>query len=216
MGCADAVGLTHKPLWEVCEQTATDWHGLCSCINAEEDSSERGYVWLAKCNSGTYTREVNMPVRPLQEFLARQNVKYATITHSPAYTAQEMAASAHIPGKEVAKSVVVKLDGTLAMAVLPASYQVDFVRMKDAAGAHAVELAREEEFKDRFPACEVGAIPPFGNLYGLPVFVDERLAEDEEIACKAGTHSELMRLAYRDFARIVQPTVVNVAVTGGS
>jgi Ala-tRNA(Pro) deacylase len=137
-----------------------------------------------------------MPVRQLQEFLDSQHVKYVTIRHSPAYTAQEIAASAHIPGKEVAKTVMVKIDGTMAMAVLPASHKVDFARLQEAAGAGTVELASEHEFKDRFPECDVGAMPPFGNLYGLPVFVAESLADDEEIAFNAGSHTELMRLAY--------------------
>ena len=149
-----------------------------------------------------------MPVNKLKEFLDQQQVKYVTISHSPAYTAQEVAASAHIPGKEVAKTVMVKLDGRLAMAVLPASSQVNFERLQHAAGVSQAELASEREFRDRFPECEVGAMPPFGNLYGLEVFVAERLTEDEEIAFNAGTHTELMRLAYKDFDRLVQPRII--------
>ena len=157
---------------------------------------------------GSESREVGMPVKQLQEFLDKHHVKYVTIRHSPAYTAQEVAASAHIPGKELAKTVMVKLDGRLAMAVLPASYQVNFERLKKAAGVSQAELASEREFRDLFPDCDVGAMPPFGNLYGLEVFVAERLADDEEIAFNAGTHTELMRLAYRDFDRLVQPRIV--------
>ena len=149
-----------------------------------------------------------MPVKKLQEFLDQQHVKYVTIRHSPAYTAQEIAASTHIPGKEVAKTVMVKLDGRLAMAVLPASYQINFERLKNAAGVSYAELASEREFRDLFPECDVGAMPPFGNLYGMEVFVAESLTEDEEIAFNAGTHTELMRLAYRDFDRLVQPRIV--------
>jgi Ala-tRNA(Pro) deacylase len=146
-----------------------------------------------------------MPVRRLKEFLDSQNVKYVTLSHSPAYTAQEIAASAHIPGKELAKTVVVRLEGKMAMAVLPASYQVDFDLLKQAAGVNQAELASEREFKDLFPECEVGAMPPFGNLYGMEVFVAESLAEDEEIAFNAGSHKELIRLSYKDFERLVQP-----------
>ena len=153
-----------------------------------------------------------MPVKKLQEFLDNHHVKYVTIRHSPAYTAQEIAASAHIPGKAVAKTVMVELDGRLAMAVLPASSQVDFERLKNAAGVSHAELASEPEFRDRFPDCEVGAMPPFGNLYGLEVFVAERLTEDEEIAFNAGTHTELIRMAYRDFDRLAQPKSVRCAV----
>jgi Ala-tRNA(Pro) deacylase len=148
-----------------------------------------------------------MSVRQLQDFLDSHHLKYVTIRHSLAYTAQEIAASAHIPGKQLAKTVIVKLDGKPAMAVLPASDKVNFERLKEAAGANTVELAREQELQDLFPECEVGGMPPFGNLYGMEVWVAERLAEDEEIAFNAGDHTELIRMAYRDFARLVKPKV---------
>jgi Ala-tRNA(Pro) deacylase len=148
-----------------------------------------------------------MPARSLQTFLDSHQIKYVTIRHSPAYTAQEIAASAHIPGKQLAKTVIVKLDGQLAMAVLPASDRVDVERLKAAAGARTVALANEQDFQDRFPECETGAMPPFGHLYGLDVWVAARLAEDEEIAFNAGDHTELIRMAYRDFDRLVQPKV---------
>jgi len=149
-----------------------------------------------------------MPVKKLKEYLDRYHIKYVTISHSPVYTAQEIAASAHIPGKELAKTVMVKIDGRMAMAVLPASYKVDFDLLKKAAGASSVGLASEEEFKDIFPDCEIGAMPPFGNLYGMDVFVASSLAEDGEIAFNAGSHSELIRLAYKDFERSAKPKVV--------
>ncbi len=149
-----------------------------------------------------------MPVQRLKEFLDSHNVKYVTLSHSPAYTAQEIAALMHIPGKELVKTVMVKIDGKMAMAVLPASYRVDFDLLKQAAGANRVELAGEREFKDMFPECEVGAMPPFGNLYGMEVYAAEVLAEDEEIAFNAGSHKELIRLPYKDFERLVQPKVV--------
>ncbi len=149
-----------------------------------------------------------MPVKRLKAFLDEHHVKYVTITHSRAYTAQEVAASAHIPGREMAKTVMVKIDGEMAMAVLPASFQVDFDLLKEATGAREVELATEAEFKDLFPECEPGAMPPFGNLYGMDVFVANRLAEDEEIAFNAGTHTELIKLAYPDFVRVVNPVVL--------
>jgi len=148
-----------------------------------------------------------MAVEKLREFLDSNQVKYVTISHSVAYTAQEIAASAHIRGKELAKTVMVLLDGELTMAVLPASYQLDLEKLKEAAGAASVRLATEAEFKDRFPGCETGAMPPFGNLYGMKVFADETLAEDEEIAFNAGTHSELVRLAWADYARLVKPAM---------
>jgi Ala-tRNA(Pro) deacylase len=154
-----------------------------------------------------------MPARALQTFLDSHQVKYVTIRHSPAFTAQEIAASAHIPGKQLAKTVIVNLDGNLAMAVLPASDTVDFERLKTSAGARTVALANEQDFQDRFPECEVGAMPPFGNLYGLDVWVAARLAEDEEIAFNAGDHTELIRMAYRDFERLVQPKVGSFSST---
>jgi Ala-tRNA(Pro) deacylase len=151
---------------------------------------------------------VPMPVKKLKEFLDSNKIKYVSITHSLAYTAQQIAATAHIPGKEVAKTVMVKLDDKMAMAVLPASYRVDFGLLRQASGASKVELATEQEFTGMFPECEVGAMPPFGNLYGMEVFVAESLAEDEEIAFNAGSHTELIRLAYKDFERLVKPKVV--------
>ncbi len=150
-----------------------------------------------------------MPVKKLKDFLDSNNIKYTTLSHSQAYTAQQIAASAHIPGKELAKTVMVKIDGKMAMAVLPASFKVDFELLKKAAGAGNIELAGEQEFEDMFPECDIGAMPPFGNLYGMEVFVAEKLAEGEEIAFNAGSHTELIRLAYKDFERLVKPKVVN-------
>ena len=152
-----------------------------------------------------------MPVAKLKQYLDDRKIKYVTITHSPAITAQEIAASAHIPGKELAKTVMVKIDGKMAMAVLPASHQVDFDLLKAAAGAKKVELAGEREFRDMFPECELGGMPPFGNLYGMEVIASTTLAEDEEIAFNAGSHTELIRLSYGDFQRLVGPKVVKLS-----
>lgn len=147
-----------------------------------------------------------MPVARLKQFLDEQHVKYVTIGHSPAFTAQEVAERAHIPGKQLAKTVMVKVDGELAMVVVPASRQVKLSQLAKSLGAKNVELATEDEFRDAFPDCELGAMPPFGNLYGMQVFVSETLREDDEIAFNAGSHSELIRLPYTDFERIVKPT----------
>jgi len=149
-----------------------------------------------------------MPVKKLAEFLNEHNIKYVTIRHSLAYTAQEIAASAHLPGKELAKTVMINIDGKMAMAVLPASSKVNFETLKNAAGAKNAELASEEEFQRMFPDCEIGAMPPFGNLYGMEVFASETLAQDQEIAFNAGSHTELVRLAYKDFERLVSPRMV--------
>ena len=149
-----------------------------------------------------------MPIEKLKTFLDKEGIKYVIITHSRAYTAQEAAASAHIPGREVAKTVMVKLDGRMAMAVLPASYHIDLEHLAGAAGAKKVSLASEHEFAALFPDCDTGAMPPFGNLYGLDVYVAESLTEDDEIAFAAGTHTELVRMGYNDFERLVKPKVL--------
>lgn len=150
-----------------------------------------------------------MPVKRLQEFLDDHGVRYVTVSHSAAFTAQEIAASAHVPGRELAKTVMVKLDGKLAMAVLPASSQVDLELLTRVTGASDVRLADEKEFAECFPGCELGAMPPFGNLYGMDVYVADRLAQDEEIAFNAGSHTELIRLRYADFERVVHPRVMD-------
>jgi len=130
------------------------------------------------------------------------------ISHTVAYTAKEIAALTHISNKELAKTVIVKIDGTMAMAVLPASYDVDLFALRAATDAKSVTLAKESEFEDRFPECDIGAMPPFGNLYGMAVCVDESLTKDKDIAFNAGTHEELLQVSYADFARLVKPTVL--------
>src|SRR4030067_614414 len=149
-----------------------------------------------------------MPAKKLKEFLDNNKIKYVAITHSSAYTAQEIAATAHIPGKELAKTVILKVDGKMIMAVLPASYKIDFELLKEATGTSNIRLADEHEFVDKFPECEPGAMPPFGNLYGVDVYVAKSLSEDEEIAFNAGTHTELIKLSYKDFERLVKPKII--------
>ena len=153
-----------------------------------------------------------MPAQRLQEFLDKQQVKYVVISHSRAFTTQEIAAATHIPGKELAKPVIVEVDGTMAMAVVPGSQKVDLAMLRDALGATRVTLAQETAFKDRFPERDPGAMPPFGNLYGMPVYVADSLTEDEEIAFNAGSHTELVKMSYRDFERLVQPQIMHFAV----
>jgi len=152
-----------------------------------------------------------MPVEKLKKFLDEQRVKYVSIKHSLAYTAQEIAASAHIHGKELAKTVVVKFDGKAAMAVLPANYRIDMESLRKAAGAKKLELASEQEFQDLFPGCALGAMPPFGNLYGMDVYADKGLADDEEITFNAGSHTELIRLPYKTYVELVKPKIASFA-----
>ncbi|HBO43772.1 MAG TPA: deacylase [Planctomycetaceae bacterium] len=151
-----------------------------------------------------------MPAKKLKDFLDQQQIKYTTIRHSQAFTAQEIAHSVHISGKDIAKTVIVKIDSALAMVVLPASDQVVFAFLKEVTGTD-VELATEREFKDRFPDCEVGAMPPFGNLFGMDVYVSESLSENDEIAFNAGSHTELIRMNYLDYERLVRPKIVRLS-----
>jgi len=152
-----------------------------------------------------------MPVTKLKEVLDNENVKYVSIIHSQAYTAQETAQSAHIPGNELAKTVIVKVDGDMAMVVLPASEHVDLELLRGAVGAERVELATEQEFEDLFPMCEIGAMPPFGNLYDMAVYVEESLTNDQQIAFNAGSHTELLKLSYQDYERLVKPKVIRLS-----
>ena len=153
-----------------------------------------------------------MPVKTLTKFLDDNHVKYVTIRHSIAYTAQQIAESAHIPGDEIAKTVMVKLDDRMAMAVLRGTDKVDIDLLRGAAGAKRAELATEAQFQGMFPGVELGAMPPFGNLYDMAVYVDEGLTRDERIAFNAGSHSELIQLDYADYERLVKPTIANFSL----
>lgn len=148
-----------------------------------------------------------MPVRKLEEFLDGKRINYVRITHSTAYTAQQTAASAHIPGKALAKTVILKADGKMIMAILPASRRLDLDLFREAVGASKVEIANETEFKDMFPECDIGAIPPFGNLYEMDVISEKILVENEEIASNAGSYTRLVKLSYEDFLELVKPKV---------
>ncbi len=151
-----------------------------------------------------------MQLTKLREFLDSKNIKYLVISHSLAYTTQGVASLVHMSGKKLAKTVIVKIDGVLAMAIIPAASHVDLDLLKQLTGAKVVELASEREFRDAFPDCETGAMPPFGNLYDMQVYADSSLAEQEEITFTAGTHRELMRMHWDDMARLVNPCVDNL------
>lgn len=152
-----------------------------------------------------------MPAKKLKRFLDENHIRYVSIRHSPAYTAQETAASAHIPGRELAKTVVLFVDGEMAMAVLPSTRMLDLELLRHHTEAESVALATENQFKDRFPDCEAGAMPPFGNLYKIPVYVDRSLTLDDQIAFNAGSHAELIQLAFEDFENLVHPIVAEFA-----
>jgi Ala-tRNA(Pro) deacylase len=147
----------------------------------------------------------------LEGYLRENRVPFEAQHHPRAVTAQEVAASEHVPGKMLAKTVMVLADGEMVMLALPAPYQVDLEKAATALGVNEVRLAEEEEFEDTFPDCEVGAMPPFGNLYGVPVYVEETLAEDETIVFRSGTHTDTMSVRYSDFERLAEPTIAEFA-----
>ena len=144
-------------------------------------------------------------LKKLKEFLESNKVKYETLKHKEVYTAQEIAAAQHVPGRELAKVVMVKADGKDVMAVLPACYRIDVKKLKSAIGSKNVKLATEEEFKALFPDCDIGAMPPFGNLYNIPVIAEQVLSVDEKIVFNAGTHKDTVKMKYSDFAKLAAP-----------
>ena len=152
-----------------------------------------------------------MATQLIKEYLDRNSVPHSSVLHAQTYTAQRTAQATHIKGRELAKTVVVNVDGRVCMAVLPAHYHVDLEKLKSATGAEQLDLAREEDLKKLFPDCETGAMPPFGNLYGMDVWVQEDLTQDKLIAFNAGTHTEVIRMNYRDFEALVHPAVANFA-----
>lgn len=153
-----------------------------------------------------------MPCPKLKEFLDSHEIKYQLISHPTTYTAQLTAASSHVPPEILAKTVMVVIDGNFAMAVVPAPKRVDLTILHSSVGAQTVRLASELEFKEKFPDCEAGAMPPFGNLYGMQVFVDESVAAQREMAFTCGMHTETLRLKTEDFIRLVEPVVLKMSV----
>lgn len=148
----------------------------------------------------------------LEKYFRDNGVEFQAMTHRTAFTAQEMAAAQGVKGKLVAKVTMVSAEGKIAMLVLPASYRIDFAKVKEALGVKEARLAQEADFAGLFPDCDTGAMPPFGNLYNVPVFVDRVLTQDPEIVFPAGTHQDTMKIAYKDYARLAQPSVVDFAV----
>jgi Ala-tRNA(Pro) deacylase len=147
----------------------------------------------------------------LHHFLDERHAPYTTLTHGRTITAQATANAAHVGTRHFAKTVMLKVDGRLSMMVMPAAYRADLTRLSRALGGPVVELAEESEFRDAFPDCEVGAMPPFGHLYGMPVYVDSRLAQEPEIVFNAGSHTDLVRMPYAEFERLAQPELLWLA-----
>lgn len=142
----------------------------------------------------------------LKEFLDKSKVKYSVRTHQVVYTSQEVAAAEHVPGAQLAKVVMIKANAQFLMAVLPATQRIVLEKLCEVLGKPEARLATEEEFKGLFPQCETGAMPPFGNLYDLPVYVDKTLTKTKEIVFRAGTHTETVHMKYKDFSKLVKPT----------
>lgn len=149
----------------------------------------------------------------LKALLDEHAVKYVSIAHSPAYTAAEVAASAHIAARDFAKTIVVIVDGAPELIVVPANRRIVLQELRELLEPALVRLATEPELRQLFPDCELGAMPPFGNLYGLPVRVVEELIHEPTIAFNAGTHTEILQLAYDDFDRLVRPQVIESVTT---
>jgi len=147
----------------------------------------------------------------LENFLTQHHVVFQHTAHRPTFTARELARAEHAPSSEVAKAVVFLADGAFGMAVLGANTHIDLNELRHAIGAKSLRLATENELLDLFPDTELGAMPPFGNLYGIPVYVDERLAEEPEIVFNAGTHRDVIHMKYEDFARLAEPLVITFA-----
>lgn len=151
-----------------------------------------------------------MGAKKLEQFLEKNHIKYKTIKHDVAYTAPEIAQKAHIKGQEFAKTVMVRVDGKMAMAVLRGNDLLDLNQFKKLLKAGNVEVLKESDFQAAFPDCEVGAMPPFGNLYNMNVYVDEELSKDKKIAFNAGNHRELCLLSYSDWEKLVHPKKMNI------
>jgi Ala-tRNA(Pro) deacylase len=157
------------------------------------------------------TKEEVMPIlTKLKETLDAAKVSYEIFNHPLAYTAQEIAAKQHVPGNEIAKVVMLEVDGTLVMGVIAGSHKISLDMVRASLGARDVRLATEDEFVARFPGCEIGAMPPFGNLFGFSVIVDPALERDKYIYFNAGNHAQTVRLAYKDFAALVKPQIARL------
>lgn len=154
-----------------------------------------------------------MPAAKVTAYLDSKGIKYVSLRHSPAFTAPEIAASTHVSGRDFAKTVIVMIEDEMAMVVLPASRRLLLPELREMIESSHVRLASETEFRDRFPDCELGAMPPLGNLYGMRTYVSGHLAEEREIAFNAGTHTEVIKMSYADFEQLVQPTVLDFVTT---
>ena len=152
-----------------------------------------------------------MPCEKLLEFLDESEVKYDLHEHAQAYAARETAIKAGVPIRLFAKTVLVRLDGLMSMAVVPSDHKINFNLLRQAAEADTISLALEHDFEKRFPDCDLGAMPPFGNLYDMTVYVDSHLAAVDIITFNAGTHTETITMDFADFERLAAPNMAQFA-----
>lgn len=151
----------------------------------------------------------SMAAKLLKGFLDSWGVRYLSIRHSPAHSAQEVAQLSHISGHNFAKTIIVKIEGIMAMMIIPASRRINLDDMAELLQVDHIRLATEAEFRERFPDCELGAMPPFGNLYDMSTYLAEELSLEQEIAFNAGSHSEIITMRYEDYSSLVKPAVLN-------
>jgi Ala-tRNA(Pro) deacylase len=145
----------------------------------------------------------------LETLFQKRKVRFTITKHTEVYSAQRVAREVGIPGRELAKVVIVAGDGELVMMVLPAPHRLSLAKARKVLKARRVRLAEEEDFADLFPDCELGAMPPFGDLYDLPLYVDRTLTTQREIAFNAGTHDEIMHISFTDYERVARPTIAS-------
>ena len=177
-------------------------------VGVSDEARDQSWVDQRSASGGS---AINIPSR-LKVYLEHETVPYEVLTHREAYRASELAQVLHVPGKELAKVVILKVGERFVMTVLPANWKVDLRRIGEILHVYPVRLATEEECQRMFPDCELGAIPPLGNLYGLEVYVDQAITTDEEIVFPAGTRYQAVKLRYQDFARLVRPSVAELHV----
>lgn len=151
-----------------------------------------------------------MATRRIKEYLDGNGARYVILHHSPAYTASEVAAAVHVSGRTFAKVLVVMLDNQLALAVVPATRDVDFTLLRDAVGVRTARLADEAEFAGRFEGCQRGTVPPFGHLFGTETYVERSMGHEPEIAFNAGTHTDVMIMDFEEYCRLAHPRLATI------
>jgi Ala-tRNA(Pro) deacylase len=146
--------------------------------------------------------------RNIKQYLFHGYASYTHKKHAPAFTSQEIAEAEHVPGEQFAKTVILNTGQKLIMAVVPADHIINIDTLKQTIGCDQLTLASEKDFIEAFPACQPGAIPPFGKLFGLPVYCDNALAQQSEIEFNAGTHIDTIRMDFGSFRKLENPLLL--------